>query len=324
MDTVVVFGDSLSDIGKKWTTGSGRVARLTNQMYVSPTGRFSDCRNWTDFMFEAATGLTMVVGTAAETIDLSRRHASLTSDGLVLTYTPHSFRYANYAEGGACGDTPAGTYPAVLGTFKDQVDAFKKDCRASQIYLGHTLCIVWFGANDLYTAGREAEGMKQVAEQIADTQRERLSLIVADHNRRMLGRARRSTNACKFVFVDLCRPLASVRYAARLQQAEAAVRATLGARYAPPSVPMRGSPQRGASSRPATPWRRRRVWDSGRARTGEGPRTRWSACALGSRRSRTWNGGFTCSTRPSSRPQPNTGIGWQRLAGVSRKTPCGG
>jgi hypothetical protein len=102
MHSVIVFGDSLSDIGKKWKTKSGKMARATNQMYVSPTGRFSDCRNWTDFMFEAATGLSMIVGTAKDTIALSARHTSLSRSSLVINASPEDsdpwyFQYANYA-----------------------------------------------------------------------------------------------------------------------------------------------------------------------------------------------------------------------------------
>jgi hypothetical protein len=36
------------------------MATSTNQMYVSSSGRFSDCRNWTDYMIEAATGKSLV------------------------------------------------------------------------------------------------------------------------------------------------------------------------------------------------------------------------------------------------------------------------
>jgi len=231
MDTVVVFGDSLSDIGKKWTTKSGRAARLGNEMYVSPTGRFSDCRNWTDFMFEAASGVTMVVGTASGTIANSEKHTSFTK----ACSAPGGFQYANYAEGGACGDTPASKGP-FLGTCKDQVDAFVNDCKASQLPLGHTLFIIWFGANDLYTAGRNASGMAQVATQLASTQRQRLASFVKDWNQATMG----ANGSCKFIFVDLCRPLTAVRYTKKLQDAEKKVKALLGARWVPVARPKLG------------------------------------------------------------------------------------
>jgi lysophospholipase L1-like esterase len=205
INTVVVFGDSLSDIGKKWVTKSGKMARWTKQMYVSPTGRFSDCRNWTDFMFETASGFTLVGGSADDAIAVSKRHQSLSANS---TAPNSGFQYANYAEGGACGDTPA-SKAAFLGTFKDQVDAFEKDCVSSNLPLGATLFIIWFGANDLYTAGRPAEQMGVVAAQIAGTQRNRLNQIIRSRN-----------GTAKFIFVDLARPLSSVRYSMRLKQAE--------------------------------------------------------------------------------------------------------
>lgn len=215
IDTVIVFGDSLSDIGKKWVTKSGRLARATNQMYVSPSGRFSDCRNWTDFMFEQATGLTMITSTAQSTIDLSSRHTSLSAKSKLPSTVPKSFQYANYAEGGACGDTPASKGP-FLGTFKDQVDAFESDCNTLQVNLGNTLFIVWFGANDLYTAECKAVEMAKVATQVASTQRNRLKTLAGQYQ-----------GTAKFVFVNLARPLTSVRYSMRLKTAEAELRRLL-------------------------------------------------------------------------------------------------
>jgi len=223
MDTVVVFGDSLSDIGKKWKTNSGEFAIMAGEMYVSPTGRYSDCRNWTDFMFEAASGgTTLVADTAEETIAQSKLFGSFSK----TSRFQESFQYANYAEGGACGDTPA-TKKAFLGTMHEQVDAFIKDCKVSQLPLGNTLFIIWFGANDLYTAERTAEGMSCVAQQIAGTQRKRLAEWVKAWNNALL----KAEGQCKFIFVDLCRPLTSVRYKKRLEDAERKMRYAMGLKY---------------------------------------------------------------------------------------------
>src|SRR5262249_40006116 len=147
-------------------------------------------------------------------------------------------------EGGACGDTPASKGP-FLGTFKEQVDAFETDCKTLRLPLSNTLFIIWFGANDLYTAERKAAEMAQVAEQVAHRQRERLERIVAEQNQRTLRRGSRSKYTCKFIFCDLCRPLTSVRYSVRLQRAETAVRTILGASYAPPTAPRWGSVPQG-------------------------------------------------------------------------------
>jgi phospholipase/lecithinase/hemolysin len=227
IQNVVVFGDSLSDIGKKWTQPMGGFAYYAGFMTVSPTGRFSDCRNWTDFMFEEAGGLTLVVSDANASRELSQRHMRLL-DATQASFNPKfnftrktRFTYVNYAEGGACGDTPFKKSYA-LGTFKDQVDKFEANCRGipallrQQKPLGNILFIIWFGANDLYTADRPAAEMGCVANQIAVTQRGRLAHIAANYG-----------ISATFIFVDLARPLTSVRYAMRLKTAKNNLRAAL-------------------------------------------------------------------------------------------------
>src|SRR5215470_9594433 len=83
INTVIVFGDSLSDIGKKWTSGVGRFARFIKQIRVNGSGRFSDCRNWTDHMFEDATGRTMVSDSDSETIKISEKFTSYSTRSVV-------------------------------------------------------------------------------------------------------------------------------------------------------------------------------------------------------------------------------------------------
>ncbi len=205
--TVVVFGDSLSDIGRKWTTKSGRAARLTNQMYVSPTGRFSDCRNWTDFMFEEAGGTSLVDDNKDTSYQRSMGHTSLSGSSLV-SLGGSSFTYLNYAEGGACGDTPR-EKAAFLGTFKDQVDTFENEFKAKGKGLGSMLFIIWFGANDLYTANRPSSEMGIVASVVAKVQRDRLKQMVKTEDADP-----------KFIFVNLARPLTAVRYSVRLEEAK--------------------------------------------------------------------------------------------------------
>lgn len=200
---VVVFGDGLSDIGTKWTSASGVFARATGLMTVSPSGRFSDCRNWTDFMYEEATGATLVMGGAAATVSASRMHLRFRSASDVSKGAA-KFRYANYAEGGACGGIPAwSTAKLAVRTMKEQVRQFRGDWRT--LYGGPgpadepTLCFVWFGANDLYTAGCKPEAMAGVAEKIASKRRHEVAAVVGAKN-------------VRFVFMNLARPEASVRY----------------------------------------------------------------------------------------------------------------
>jgi chorismate mutase len=156
-DHVVIFGDSLSDIGQKWNQPMGGVgARMSDgalrELNVNSTGRFSDCKNWTDYMFEAATGGSLIGSTAAATIRTSKAFHSLSSRWI----TPPGgarFRYANYAVGGAVGAHKAAVkLKAGLTTFQDQIDAFKKDIGLLPKAGGHSfLVIVMFGANDIYT-----------------------------------------------------------------------------------------------------------------------------------------------------------------------------
>lgn len=197
----------------------GAIAYYLREMRVNPSGRFSDCRNWTDFMFEEAGGLTMVVSDAAGTRELSQRHMTLLGAyqaGLDRGFDldeEKRFTYVNYAEGGACGDTPFSKAFA-LGTFKDQVDTFEINCQGipghlRQNRLGNILFIIWFGANDLYTAERPASQMGSVATQIAETQRARLAAIANIYG-----------SSATFIFVDLARPLTSVRYQMRLEKAK--------------------------------------------------------------------------------------------------------
>lgn len=216
IDTVVVFGDSLSDIGRKWTTKAGKMARATGQMTVNETGRFSDCRNWCDYMVEAATGQSLVVHSAAGSIAASSMHLTLGAESGFACTNP--FQYVNYAEGGACGDTPYSTGKRpFLSTFKEEVDWFEADLNTHMPVLGHTLFLVWFGANDLYTAGRPASEMPNVAREVAVNQRARLSQLV---------RGRGGT--ARFIFINLARPLTSVRYTNQITQVEAGLVAELG------------------------------------------------------------------------------------------------
>jgi hypothetical protein len=168
---------------------------------------------------------------------------------------PAPFGYANYAEGGACGYRPV-EKARFLGTFEEQVDAFEKDCMASELPLRDTLFIVWFGANDLYTSNRRADQMNLVAEEVAGRQRNRLVEIFKKQNLRkqhpttaapqrnrvvgffkktsqpmalpLSGNEPTSQYTCRFIFVDMCTPLSSVRYAQRLQRAEKRPKSDLG------------------------------------------------------------------------------------------------
>jgi phospholipase/lecithinase/hemolysin len=213
-----VFGDSLSDIGIMAKTGMGKFAKGIGQMTVNPTGRYSDCRNWTDHMFEMATGVSLVKGDAKTTMAASKKHQSFGPLSLWNGTPDKWFRYANYAMGGACGDIPNALSKRIaLSTMKDEVKSFKNDFGKNAVVDEQFLFIVWFGANDLYTAGLPANRMGAVAEKIA---RKRRAEIVA-----LMG-----PNTARFMFVNLGMPLAAARYQEvyeRRLQKSAAARARL-------------------------------------------------------------------------------------------------
>jgi hypothetical protein len=114
---------------------------------------------------------------------------------------PQSCNYAHYAEGGACGGIPsAWSKKGALGTFKDQVKAFTSDyLMVKQPPGSRTLFLVWFGANDLYTAECKNTAMADLAEKVAVKRRNELAALVEPKNAR-------------FIFMNLGRPEAAVRY----------------------------------------------------------------------------------------------------------------
>ena len=114
---VIVFGDSLSDIGRKWGQGMGGIAaRLgdadvpgTQMLSVNATGRFSDSKNWTDYMFEDSSGKSLISASCEESKRASKEYHTLSSKWISPT-GGHRFRYANYAVGGAVVTPPRFLY----------------------------------------------------------------------------------------------------------------------------------------------------------------------------------------------------------------------
>lgn len=213
---VIVFGDSLSDIGTKWNQWMGAFAKKIGAMTVNPNGRFSDCRNWTDYMFQAATGgHTLVVGSAKDTIAATMPYKRFGPNSMCLK-GDNWFRYANYAEGGACAGTPKSMQGKIgLGTFKDQVGRFRKDIQSVRIQPGETfLFLVWFGANDLYTDGQKPTDMPAAAAKIMKRRGEILR-IIQDNGGRTLG----DRDWVRFVFMGMGLPMSAARYQLKLDRA---------------------------------------------------------------------------------------------------------
>ena len=171
MNHVIVFGDSLSDIGRKWKSALGGYAAWASDgelrlLNTSATGRFSDSKNWTDYMFEAASGRSLVSPSMEGTILASGEYHRLSSRWIHPPGAP-SFRYANYAVGGAVGWKAAKIKNKIgLTTFSDQVDEFEADFAAvSRMDSGtprEFLFIVMFGANDIYTDEKDSNVSLQI------------------------------------------------------------------------------------------------------------------------------------------------------------------
>ncbi|RYZ42167.1 MAG: hypothetical protein EOO71_09040 [Myxococcaceae bacterium] len=168
IDNLIIFGDSMSDIGNKGDTGLGMFANAVGLMQVNALGRFSDGKNWTDFLWEWAGGISMfraadpfgpASSAKAQSLEATLVHRSLTVDSNQDSGFNRPITYVNYAEGGAMG---ASDRPSTgLGTFRDQVARFHQELRARPL-VGTTMFIVWFGLNDLVTNKRPPGTMQQV------------------------------------------------------------------------------------------------------------------------------------------------------------------
>jgi phospholipase/lecithinase/hemolysin len=193
LDRLVVFGDSMSDIGNKRVSGMGRIARMIGAMRTNEVGRFSDSKNWTDFIWEWAGGATLLNTDAATSRELTAKHRTLNQFSRYGTPPSCGFSYANYAEGGAMGASDrSGTG---LGTFKEQQAAFLDHLKMLRTS-GNTLFLIWFGLNDLVTNGRDKEKMKAVAVEMCTLCE---AIVKKDAN-------------SHFIFANIPNPQGAVRY----------------------------------------------------------------------------------------------------------------
>lgn len=204
IDNLIIFGDSMSDIGNKADTKLGAFANTFSLMQVNELGRFSDGKNWTDFLWEWAGGISMFQGddpfdskkTAKKrSTEATNVHRSLTVDSNQDSGFGRPITYVNYAEGGAMG---ASDRPSTgLGTFREQVTRFRKELGKCPLN-GTTLFIVWFGLNDLVTNKRDPGTMKQVVIE--------MSGLMHELNTSVGGKAH-------FLLINLPDPADAARYA---------------------------------------------------------------------------------------------------------------
>jgi lysophospholipase L1-like esterase len=174
----IVFGDSMSDIGIKRETYLIRAVRfgqavlpIASLIRINEIGRFSDRKNWTDFLWEWSGGETMIWKDKDTANKLSNNHKSLAHTtgksgtgsrvgSPQVNSTGDKLVYLNYAQGGAMGASDRSA--TGLGTFKDQVDEYLSQIKGRS---NETLYIIWFGLNDLITNKRDKTDMLPVVQE---------------------------------------------------------------------------------------------------------------------------------------------------------------
>lgn len=165
IDRLIIFGDSLSDIGVKRNTHTGRFASLFGFMRTNQVNRYSDNRNWTDFLWEWAGGTPLIVKNPATSEGLAKPHLTWSDKSVNGSRPELPIFYVNYGEGGARGGSDQ--WGVGLGTFKEQAERYLEQLAATKPK-GNGLYLVWFGLNDLVTNGRDPNDMKTVAKEMGD------------------------------------------------------------------------------------------------------------------------------------------------------------
>jgi phospholipase/lecithinase/hemolysin len=194
IDNLIIFGDSMSDIGNKRVSNFGIIARALGLMRTNEIGRYSDSRNWTDFLWEWAGARSMVGANAQVTNENTLVHRSLTNDSSQDSGFGRPINYCNYAEGGAMGADDQSKIG--LGTYKEQVLRYLKERNVFPLR-GNTLHILWFGLNDLVTNNRNPDTMYNVVDALGNGMR-----CIDMHH---------STSGEYFIVVNLPSPVGAVR-----------------------------------------------------------------------------------------------------------------
>ncbi|MEV6770411.1 SGNH/GDSL hydrolase family protein [Nocardia sp. NPDC051030] len=163
IQNLIILGDSLSDIGIKREAPTGLFARAAGFMRTNEVGRYSDGKNWTDFLVEWMGGESLIREDKKQTERATAVHRELSKESLILSTNVGGqlpVRYSNYAEGGAIAASDWKPKAGALTYLKSQVARYVDERRAmGNHYTGDTLHIVWIGLNDIVTAQRP-EGME--------------------------------------------------------------------------------------------------------------------------------------------------------------------
>ncbi|MGY4967403.1 SGNH/GDSL hydrolase family protein [Streptomyces sp. 900105245] len=162
VQNLIILGDSLSDIGTEVKTRVGRFAEAFNLMTLNEVNRFSDGRNWADFLLEWA-GNPLVDKDRDASLSKTSPHLRLGANSTLQTSSEFPARYANYAQGGAvaASDYKGISKENMLGHLAGQVDRYIEDRKSltqedkNAFEFGHTVHIIWIGMNDIITVGRD-------------------------------------------------------------------------------------------------------------------------------------------------------------------------
>ncbi|MGR3857224.1 MULTISPECIES: SGNH/GDSL hydrolase family protein [Chryseobacterium] len=166
IDRIVILGDSMSDFGIKKNTIMGMVARAAGAMRVNAVGRFSDTKNWADYMWEWSGGESLIDGKDKKQADaLTAKHMSLKESNHGSPDNRLSF--VNYAVGGAVvNEREKLAHKLALTTILEQKEKYFKELDNETSKAKNTLHIVWIGLNDTVTDGKDASKMKAIVDQI--------------------------------------------------------------------------------------------------------------------------------------------------------------
>ncbi|MGY4967425.1 SGNH/GDSL hydrolase family protein [Streptomyces sp. 900105245] len=168
VQSMVVFGDSLSDIGTEKSTKTGKFAKLIGKLHTNKINRFTDGRNWTDFLTEWAGesgNRAIVYMSTDQTISASDSHRRVLATSNLHFAHDDTMLYVNYAQGGAVAAHDYGSFSKedMLGHLDGQVERYISDRKelvrthTDKQYFqnGYTLHVIWIGLNDIITVTRQ-------------------------------------------------------------------------------------------------------------------------------------------------------------------------
>ncbi|MGE8512003.1 MAG: SGNH/GDSL hydrolase family protein [Chryseobacterium culicis] len=166
IDRIVILGDSMSDFGIKKNTIMGMVARAAGAMRVNAVGRFSDTKNWADYMWEWSGGESLIDGKDKKQTDaLTAKHMSLKESAHGSPDNKLSF--VNYAVGGAVvNERDKLAHKLALTTILEQKEKYFNELDSDPSKAKNTMHIVWIGLNDTVTDGKDASKMKAIVDQV--------------------------------------------------------------------------------------------------------------------------------------------------------------